>query len=102
LCGCEIFLGHGPAKGHWRPNSTPGQDYFLERNLTEKILEIEEPAATMRANRAGYASSISWLLPVPETQICHAPLDRQFSFIFPTELNEAGDYRSSQEGPVSL
>jgi hypothetical protein len=26
----------------WRPNSTPGQDRFLELNLTEEILEIEE------------------------------------------------------------
>lgn len=26
----------------WRPNSTPGQDHFLELNLTEEILEIEE------------------------------------------------------------
>jgi hypothetical protein len=26
----------------WRPNSTPGEDHFLELNLTEEILEIEE------------------------------------------------------------
>jgi len=26
----------------WRPNSAPGEDHFLELNLTEEILEIEE------------------------------------------------------------
>jgi hypothetical protein len=26
----------------WRPNSTPGQDRFLELNLTEEILQFEE------------------------------------------------------------
>jgi hypothetical protein len=26
----------------WRPNSAPGQDHFLELNLTEEILEIQE------------------------------------------------------------
>src|SRR5580658_2232938 len=26
----------------WRPNSTPGQDHFLELNLTKEILQFDE------------------------------------------------------------
>jgi hypothetical protein len=35
------WTGHG-FNVIWRPNSAPGQDHFLELNLTEEILEIQE------------------------------------------------------------
>ena len=32
----------------WRPNSTPGQDRFLELNLTDEVLEFEEIPGRIR------------------------------------------------------
>jgi hypothetical protein len=41
----QDLLGTWTGKGFntiWRPNSTPGQDRFLELNLTDEILQFEE------------------------------------------------------------